>query len=293
MSEMKIQSNKPQKSSLAKRRVQKFCKNPMSVIAIIVLTLLVLACVFAPLLTPHDPAEISVTDKLAPPSAEHPLGCDRMGRDLLARVLYGGRWSLAIGLLTSICVNIIGASLGVVAGYYGGKLDSIIVTISEFMTLFPTMLVIILIAATSEVTIVTLVVIWSLTGWSGMMRITRSKVASLKREPFVESCVANGIPKFSIMFHHIIPNTTGPIIVNTTMNVAGYILRESSLSYLGYGLDSSIPTWGNLLNATKRMDQILSDPIQWIVPGACILILVLCVNYLGDGLRDAMDATTR
>ena len=95
------------------------------------------------------------------------------------------------------------------------------------------------------------------------------------------------------MFHHIIPNTTGPIIVNTTMNVAGYILSEAALSYLGFGLDSSIPTWGNILNAVKRMDVILNDPIQWIAPGACILILVLCVNYLGDGLRDAMDATTK
>lgn len=293
MSEMKTRANKPQKSSLVKRRVEKFCKNPMSLIAMIILTLLVLACVFAPLLTPHDPTEINILNKLAPPSEEHPLGCDRMGRDLLARVLYGGRWSLAIGLISSICVNLIGASLGVIAGYFGGKVDSCIVTISEFMSLFPTMLVIILIAAISKVTIVTLVLMWSLTSWSGMMRITRSKVASLKREPFVESCVANGIPKFSIMFHHIIPNTTGPIIVNTTMQVAGFILSESSLSYLGYGLDSSIPTWGNLLNATKRLDQILSDPIQWMVPAACILILVLCVNYLGDGLRDAMDATTR
>lgn len=293
MSDSATMIRKPQKSSMAKRRIQKFCKNPMSVAALIVLSALILACVFAPLITSQDPTEINVLNKLAPRSPEHPLGCDRLGRDLLARALYGGRWSLAIGILTSVCVNLIGATLGVVAGYYGGRLDSFIVTLSEFMSLFPTMLVIILIAATSKVTIVTLIVIWSLTGWAGMMRMTRSKVASLKQEPFVESCVANGIPKISIMFHHIIPNTTGPIIVNTTMNIAGYILAESSLSFLGYGLDSSIPTWGNLMNATRRMDQILSDPIQWIVPAVCILTLVLCVNYLGDGLRDAVDSTTR
>lgn len=293
MSDFDVKTIKPRKSPLAKRRIQKFCKNPMSVLALIVLSAMILACAFAPLLTPYDPAEINVLNKLAPPSPEHPLGCDRMGRDLLARALYGGRWSLAIGILTSICVNLIGATLGVVAGYYSGRIDNAIVTLSEFMSLFPTMLVIILIAAVSKVTIVTLILIWSLTGWAGMMRMTRSKVASLKQESFVESCVANGIPRFSIMFHHIIPNTTGPIIVNTTMNIAGYILAESSLSFLGYGLDSSIPTWGNLMNATKRMDQILSDPIQWIVPGACILILVLCVNFLGDGLRDAVDSTTR
>ena len=293
MSDFDVKIRKPNKPSMAKRRVQKFCKNPMSVIALIVLSALIFACVFAPLFTPHDPEEINVLNKLAPPSPEHPLGCDRLGRDLLARALYGGRWSLAIGILTSVCVNLIGASLGVIGGYFGGRIDSAIVTLSEFMSLFPTMLVIILIAAISEVTIVTLILIWSLTGWAGMMRMTRSKVASLKQEPFVERCVANGLPKFSIMFHHIIPNTTGPIIVNMTMNIAGYILAESSLSFLGYGLDSSIPTWGNLMNATTRIDQILSDPIQWMVPGACILILVLCVNFLGDGLRDAVDSTTR
>lgn len=280
-------------SSLVKRRVEKFCKNPMSVIALIVLTVMILACVFAPLLTPYDPTKITMTDKLLPMSLEHPLGTDRMGRDLFARILYGGRWSLFIGIATSLCVNLLGSALGVIAGYFGGRVDKAIVTVSEFMTLFPTTLIIILISSSMEITIWILIAMWTLTGWSGTMRMIRSRVVSLKQEPFVESCVANGIPKTSIMFRHIIPNTTGPIIVNATMNVAGYILSEAALSYLGFGLPSSIPTWGNILDAAKRMDVILTEPMQWMAPGACILILVLCVNFLGDGLRDAIDATTK
>jgi len=280
-------------TSLTKRRIQKFCKNPMSVIALVILAILILASVFAPVLTPYDPALINMKEKGLPMSWEHPLGTDRMGRDLFARILYGGRWSLFIGIATSLCVNFLGSALGVVAGYFGGKVDSLIVSCSELVTLLPTTLIIILLSSSMPITVWVLILLWTLMGWSGTMRMVRSRVVSLKQEPFVESCVANGIPKRSIMFHHIIPNTTGPIIVNTTMNVAGYILSEAALSYLGFGLDSSIPTWGNILNAVKRMDVILNDPIQWIAPGACILILVLCVNYLGDGLRDAMDATTK
>jgi len=293
MPESILKTKKTPKSSMVKRRIQKFCKNPMSVIALIILVIMVFASVFAPLLTSYDPAELNILMQYAKPSAEHPLGCDRMGRDLLARILYGGRWSLLVGVLTSLCVNTLGATMGVIAGYFGGKVDKTIVTLSEFTQLFPSTLVLILIATIAKIDIWVLVGMWTLTGWPGLMRIIRSRVLSLKKEPFVESCIANGIPKRSIMFHHIIPNTTGPIIVNATVNVAGYILAESSLSYLGYGLDSSIPTWGNLLNATKNIEQILTQPIQWICPAACILVLVLCVNYLGDGLRDAFDATTR
>ena len=286
---------KTKKSSMAKRRIQKYCKNPLAVISIIVLVAMLLAVICAPLLTPHDPNARSKkkADWNLAPSEEHLLGTDRMGRDIFARVLYGGRWSLAIGIMASLLVNLVGASMGVVAGYYGKKIDSCIVTVSEFMSLFPTTLVLILMATITEISIWVLIAMWTITGWGGAMRQVRSKVISLRTEPFIESCVANGIPKFSIMFHHIIPNTLGPVIINVTMNIAGYILSEAGLSYIGYGLPSSIPTWGNLLNAVKRMDMVIDYPINWMAPGACILILVLCVNYVGDGLRDAMDATTR
>ncbi len=286
---------KVKKSSLNKRRIQKFCRNPMAVVSVFVILFLVLASIFGPMLTGHDPLKMNIKMKYAEPSAEHLLGCDRLGRDLLTRVLIGGRWSLIIGILASASQNILGAILGSIAGYFGKKTDTIIVTIGEIFQLFPTTLLLIMCSAImGRISLGFLLIMWTTFSWVGTMRTTRSNVLSVKNEPFVESCRANGISSVSIMFHHIIPNITGPIIISVTMNVAHYVLAEAGLSYLGYGLDASTtPTWGNLLNVAKGMEVVLGEPIQWIAPAACLLALTLSVNYLGDGLRDAIDATTR
>ena len=286
---------KVKKSSLAKRRVQKFCRNPMSVVAIFVILFLILASVFGPMFTGHDPLEMNIRMKYADPSAEHLLGCDRLGRDLLTRVLIGGRWSLIIGITASLMQNLLGAALGAIAGYFGKKVDTIIVTLGEIFQLFPTTLLLIMCSAImGKITIWFLLGMWTVFSWVGTMRTTRSNVLTVKNEPFVESCRANGISSVSIMFHHIIPNITGPIILSFTMQIAHYVLAEAGLSYLGYGLDASTtPTWGNLLNVAKGMDVVLGEPIQWMAPAACMLMLTLSVAYLGDGLRDAIDATTR
>lgn len=281
------------KSSLAKRNIQKFMKNRLAIVGLIGLALMILACIFAPLLTPHDPTLIDMTQARKPMSWEHPLGTDRMGRDMLARVLYGGRWSLFIGAAASLGTNLLAALLGCIAGYYGGKVDKCLVTVQEFMSLFPTTLIFILVAGISGRSIGLVLFVWIVTGWGGTMRIVRSRILSLKQEPFVESCRANGIGGFSIMFHHMIPNTMGPIILNCTMNVGGYILSEAGLSYLGIGLPTNVPTWGNILNGAKRMDILLNEPMLWIAPGACILLLTLFINFFGDGLRDALDSTTK
>jgi peptide/nickel transport system permease protein len=135
--------------------------------------------------------------------------------------------------------------------------------------------------------------VWILTGWGGMMRQVRGKIMSLKQEPFIESCRANGIGSASIMFHHMIPNTLGPIILNMTMNIGGYILSEAGLAYLGIGLPVNVSTWGSIINGAKRIDILLNQPDLWMLPGACILLVTLCINFVGDGLRDALDSTTR
>lgn len=290
-----VDAAKSAKSSLNKRRIQKFCRNPMSVIAVVILTILVLASLFGPMFIEHDANKINVLMKYAKPDSEHLLGCDRLGRDLLKRVLIGGRWSLLIGILTSCSVNLMGATMGLLAGYYGKKVDTIIVTAGEIVQLFPTTLLLIMAATIfQKITIWFLVGMWTIFSWTGTMRTTRSNVLTVKNEPFVESCRANGIPAISIMFHHIIPNITGPIIISVTMNIAAWIMAEAGLSYLGYGLDASTtPTWGNLLNVAKGMDVVLGQPIQWIAPAVCMFLLVMAVNFLGDGLRDAIDATTR
>lgn len=281
------------KSSLAKRNFQKFIKNKLAIVGAVGVTVIILLCICAPLLTEYDPSLIDPSSRSLSPCSAHPLGTDRLGRDLLARVLYGGRTSIMLGVAAAIGTNLLGAVLGSIAGYYGGRIDRILVAIQEFFSIFPQMLLILLIVGFVGRSVGLLLAIWTLTGWGGMMRIVRGRIVSLKQEPFVESCRANGIGGLSIMFHHMIPNTLGPIIVNTTMNVAGYILGEAGLSYLGLGIPESIPSWGNIINAVRRLDIIQNEPLLWIVPGMAICLFVLSINFLGDGLRDALDPSSK
>lgn len=284
---------KKQMSSLTKRSLQRFAQNKLAVAGAIGLILIVLACACAPLLTHYDPGFIDPANRSLAPSKEHLLGTDRVGRDIFARILYGGRWSLFIGFAAAVGANLLGAALGAVSGFYGGKVDRILVAIQEFFQIFPQLLLVVLFVGFIGKGVGNLLLIWTFTGWGSIMRITRSRVLSLKQEPFVESCRANGIGSLSIMFHHILPNTMGPIIVNTTMNIAGYILAEAGLAYLGLGVPDSMPTWGNIINAAKRLDIVQTDPLLWIAPGVAICLVVLCVNFFGDGLRDALDPSTR
>lgn len=284
---------KKQMSSLTKRSLQRFAQNKLAVAGAIGLILIVLACTCAPLLTHYDPGFIDPANRSLAPSKEHLLGTDRVGRDIFARILYGGRWSLFIGFAAAVGANLLGAALGAVSGFYGGKVDRILVAIQEFFQIFPQLLLVVLFVGFIGKGVGNLLLIWTFTGWGSIMRITRSRVLSLKQEPFIESCRANGIGSLSIMFHHILPNTMGPIIVNATMNIAGYILAEAGLAYLGLGVPDSLPTWGNIINAAKRLDIVQTDPLLWIAPGVAICLVVLCVNFFGDGLRDALDPSSR
>lgn len=284
---------KKQMSSLTKRSLQRFAQNKLAVAGAIGLILIVLACACAPLLTHYDPGFIDPANRSLAPSKEHLLGTDRVGRDIFARILYGGRWSIFIGIAAAVGANLLGAALGAVSGFYGGKVDRILIAIQEFFQIFPQLLLVVLFVGFIGKGVGNLLLIWTFTGWGSIMRITRSRVLSLKQEPFIESCRANGIGSLSIMFHHILPNTMGPIIVNATMNIGGYILSEAGLAYLGLGVPDSLPTWGNIINAAKRLDIVQTDPLLWIAPGVAICLVVLCVNFFGDGLRDALDPSSR
>lgn len=287
-----MKRNKKNSSSLAKRNLQKFIANRMAIIGGIIMLTIIAMCICAPLLTSYDPTYISVPDRGLPVSAEHPFGTDRLGRDIFARVLYGGRMSILIGVGSAIGTTMLGAVLGCIAGYYGGKVDQVLVSIQELFSIFPTHLLILLCIAYRGQSVSNLFMIFILTGWPGVMRITRGRILSLKQEPFVESCRANGISGASIMFHHLMPNTWGPVIVNATLSVAGYILQEAALSYLGLGVPDTVVTWGGIINAAKRLDIIQTMPMLWVAPGIAICLFVLGINFFGDGLRDALDPTT-
>lgn len=281
--------NKKSKNTQGMRQWKKFKRNKMAVVALIILGILIFASAFAPLLTSYDPEEISLTERTLAPSKAHLLGTDKVGRDVFTRLLYGGRISILIGLTGALGGAIIGAVLGCLGGYFGGWLDRLLLRVSELFTTFPqTILVLILVAFMGQGIWNLFIVFWC-TGWMGTYRMTRAKILSLREETYVLACQAFGVSNRSIMFRHILPNAIGPVIVNTTLSTAGYVLQESALSFLGLGVPSSTPTWGNIFNAAKALDVVQAYPWLWIAPGVAISLFVLSVNIIGDGLRDALD----
>ncbi|MEA4965499.1 MAG: ABC transporter permease [Oscillospiraceae bacterium] len=281
------------RSSLAKRNLVKFMGNRMAVIGVVILLVIVLSCICAPLLTPYSPNLIDLSQKGLPCSSEHLLGTDRMGRDLLARVLYGGRMSIFIGVASALGATLLGSILGCISGFYGGIIDRVLVYVAELFQSFPQYLLILLCVGLLGQSTKNLLLIFIFTGWPVMMRIVRSRLFSLKQEPFIESCRANGVSSASIMFHHLLPNTLGPVIVNVTLQVAQYILSEASLSFLGMGVPDTVVTWGNIINAAKRLDIIQTMPLLWVAPGIAICLFVLSINFFGDGLRDVLDPSAQ
>lgn len=279
------------KNSYSMRRIQKLAANRLAVVGFSVLVLMMLVCIAAPVLTPYDPSALNPADKFLPMSAEHLLGTDQLGRDLLARILYGGRVSIFLGLSAALLTNLLGVALGCISGYYGGKVDAVLLYIGEVLSCFPGTILILLVISFLGQSIGWLITVWTFTGWVGTMRMVRSRMFSLKEEPYIDSCRVNGVSSWSIMFRHLLPNTVGVITVNITMNIAGYVLAEAGLSYLGFGVPASIPTWGNMMNAAKNISVMINNPNLWIIPGAAISLFVLACNFFGDGLRDVLDVT--
>lgn len=279
------------KNSINQRRLRKLMKNKLAMFGLILTLVIVLMCMCAPLLTDYDPTYMDMSLRYAEPSAEHPFGCDQGGRDVFARILYGGRISILIGLACALAANVLGAMLGCVAGYMGNKADQVIMFIGEIVACFPSTMLVLIVQGFSGQGVGIMMGVFILTGWVSTMRLTRSQILSVKQETFVESCRANGIGKVSIMFKHLLPNVMGPFIVNITMNVGGYVLSEAGLSFLGLGVPKGIPTWGNMLEAARSVTTMTDYPALWIVPGVAISLFVLGVNFFGDGLRDALDVS--
>ena len=280
-----------QKSSLMKRNFHKFVANKMAIVGLFLILLTILLSVLAPLFTRYDPSLIDPSNRLQPPSADHLLGTDRIGRDLWSRLLYGGRMSIFVGLASALMANFIGVALGCISGFFSGKVDAVILYISEIFMVFPQTILIFIMVGFAGQSISNVIIIFSITGWPNILRIVRSRILSLKEEAFVENCRICGVSSFSIMFRHLLPNTFGPIIVNVSLATAGYVLAEAGLSFIGLGVPSDIPTWGTIINAAKSMQIIQQYPLLWIAPGVMISLFVLGINFFGDGLRDVFDKT--
>lgn len=276
-------------NSLAKRNFQKLMANKLAIVGVFLIVVVMLACFLAPYLTPYDPLTIDTKIRNQPPSAEHLLGTDSTGRDIFTRLLYGGRLSIIIGLVSSLATNALGVLLGCVSGYFGKWVDKTLIFFTEVLSCFPQICLCLVLMALLGQGIGIMFIVFISTGWMGTMRMVRSRVLSLKTEAFVESCKANGIPHLSIMLRHMVPNTLGIIIINVTSGVAGFILSEAGMSFLGIGVPKGTVTWGNMLNAARSINVMQNYPLHWLAPGIAIALVVLGINFLGDGLRDVFD----
>lgn len=284
-----MELNKSHASSMFKKNVRKFTRNKLAMMGLIVVTAILLLCIFAPFITPYraDKPDFSAITKA--PGGAHIFGTDKLGRDVFARVLYGGRWSILIGVTGAFGGTIIGVILGALAGYFGKVTDVILVRLSEIFQTLPNMILILILGAVFGKGVGNLLFIFAITGWMTTFRMVRNEFIALKGETYVQVCEAFGMSKGAIMFKQILPNVLSPVIVATTVNVAHFILSEAGLSFIGIGVPSSTPTWGNILNAAKSLDVISNFWWLWLVPGLVITIFVLAINFFGDGLRDVLD----
>ncbi len=239
----------------------------------------------------HDPNRIDVLKILSPPSADHPLGTDELGRDVLARMAHGARISLKVGFVAMGIATAIGLVVGLLSGFYGGVADAVLMRFVDIMLCFPTFFLILSVIAFLEPSIYNIMVVIGLTGWMGVSRLVRAEMLSLKERDFVAAARAQGAGDGRIIFRHILPNTLAPVLVAATLGVAGAILTESALSFLGIGVQPPTPSWGNILTAGK--DNIEFAWWLSVYPGLAILFTVLGYNLLGEGIRDAADPRLR
>jgi len=269
--------------------IQKFCQNKLAMFGLIVIVILIVLSVAAPVLTPYDRDKIDMYSIESPPSREHLLGTDEVGRDVLTRLFYGGRVSLAVGILASLAEIAIGVVMGAIAGFFGGKVDAVIMRITDIIMCFPFFVVAIVMAAIVGPSMVNLIFIIAILEWTKIARIVRAEVLSLKERDFITASRSMGLNEFEIIVRHVLPNTFASILVFATLAIANGILTEAALSFLSMGVRPPQPSWGNMLAAAQSMRVLQYQWWMWIPQGFMVFITVISINFLGDGLRDALD----
>ena len=268
--------------------VRRLCReNKLAVISAVVICLFALAAILAPFLTPYDFDEMDLLSRLATPSAKHLLGTDEAGRDVLTRMLYGSRVSLLVGIVPTVASMLIGALLGIVAGFVGGRTDAVIMRIADIMLAFPSMLLAMVIMYTLGDGIINIFLALALVNWASVARIVRAETLKLKESEYVEAARSIGVGRFTIMLRHILPNCIPSLIVLFTLNIPSAILSESSLSFLGIGIKAPQASWGLMASTGRQF--LYSQPWLSLSPSLAIMLIVLAFNFLGDGLRDVLD----
>lgn len=275
---------------------KRFRKNKLALVGTVIILVLILAAVLAPVLAQNDPyvslkdsSGLVMTDQ-SPAKSGTILGTDSLGRDEFSRLVYAARVSMSVGLVAVGISTVVGVVLGAVSGYFGGIADMIIMRCVDVINCFPVMFLIIIIAAILNPSIYNVMIVIGLCNWTGTARLVRGEILRVREMEYVQAAVSLGATDFRIIFSHIIPNVMAPIIVEATMQMARAILTEASLSYLGCGVQLPTASWGNMLNEANNLATLTSRPWQWVPAGACIFLAVLSINFIGDGLRDALDA---
>ena len=279
-------------TSLAWRR---FRRHPGAIAGMIVLGIVLLVTLLAPL-SPYSPTASNIPERLQPPSWQHPFGTDPLGRDLLTRCLYGGRISLLVGFLVVMITMVIGIPIGALAGYFGGRLDNILMRITDAMLALPALLVLILLSAIlreieapifEKNNVLTIALVIGILSWMSVARLVRATYLTVRELDFVTAANCVGAANLRIMTRHILPMAIGPIIVESTLEMGYAIMEEAGLSFLGFGIQPPTASWGNLLS--NALEHMLKHPWLAVFPGLMIFLTIISINYIGDGLRDAFD----
>lgn len=282
---------KIEKSSLFLETLQRMLKGPGAKVGTTLFVLIVLACISAPVIAPYGPNDMDLQNMFATPSSTHWLGTDGLGRDQLSRLLYGGRYSLSLGLSASLFGAVVGVVLGSIAGYFGGKAETLIMRLMDIWSSLPGILLCILISATLGAGFFNTVLALSIGEVPVGVRLIRGQILKERAKEYLEAAEAINCSKFSIMFRHLLPNVIQPVLVNVTMGIGMTITAAAMLSYIGLGVRPPTPEWGALLSAGRT--HILNYPYLIMFPGLVIAITVLAINLMGDGLRDALDPKLR
>ncbi|MDG3579580.1 ABC transporter permease [Rhizobium sp. YJ-22] len=268
-----------------------FRRNRMAMAGLAFVVLLVLSTIFVPWISPHDPYRVALDEQLLPASATYWLGTDNFGRDVLTRILYGARISLVVGIVPSLLSLMIGTVLGILSGYFGGRTDFTVMRLADMMIAFPSLLLAMVVMYTLGANLLNIFLALALVGWAGVARVVRAQTLALKQKEFIEAAHAGGTSRPTIMLRHIFPNVVPTLIVLFSLSIPEAIMWESSLSFLGVGVQPPEASWGLLV--AKGKEYLFQAPLVAISPGIAILLTVLAFNFIGDGLRDALDPSMK
>src|SRR5579859_473664 len=268
---------------------QRFRRHRVALVGALILLMLTTGAVAAPVVAANDPYRVDISAYRTGPAANHPLGTDSSGRDVFSRLLYAGRVSLSVGLVAVAIYTLIGVILGALSGFYGGWIDAAIMRLADVVLSFPTLILIITVVSVLGPSIYIIMIVIGLLGWPPIARIVRALFLSLREREFVLASRTVGASHVRIIFRHMLPNALAPVIVAATFGMANAILLEAGLSFLGLGVQAPTPSWGNMLKDAQSLTVLESMPWLWLPPGTMIALAVLSINFIGDGLRDALD----